>query len=63
MVQLLGISGILDWLDITSGYLCYDLAKWLGHYLYFFSFSFHLIRKSMDVQEGMTKRRYMGLYK
>jgi len=49
MVQLLGISGILDWLDITSGYLCYDLAKWLGHYLYFFSFSFHLIRKSMDV--------------
>jgi len=24
------------------------LAKWLSHYLYFFSFSFHLIKKSTD---------------
>ena len=43
--------------------VCHDLAKQLGHYLYFFSFSFHLIRKSTDAQEGMTQRRCMRLYK
>jgi len=42
---------------------CHDLAKWLSHYLYFFSFSFYLIRKSTDMQEGITQRRCMGLYK
>jgi len=24
---------------------CYDLAKWLSHYLYSFSFSFYLVSK------------------
>ena len=42
---------------------CHDTAKWLSYYLYFFSFSFHLIRKLMDIQEGMTQKRCMGLYK
>ena len=43
--------------------LCYDMAKQLSHYLYFFSFSFYLIRKSIDIQEGITQKRYVGLYK
>ena len=43
--------------------ICYDIAKWLSYYLYFFSFSFYLIKKSIDVWERMTQRRYMGLYK
>ena len=42
---------------------CHDLAKWLSYYLYLFSFSFLLIRKSMDVQEEMTQKRCVGLYK
>jgi len=43
--------------------LYHDLAKWLSHYLYFFSFSFYLIKKSTDAQEGITQRRCVGLYK
>jgi len=48
---------------ILRGEWYHDLAKWLSHYLYFFSFSFHLIRKLTDVQEEITQRRYVGLYK
>jgi len=44
-------------------YFCYDMAKWLSHYLYSFSFSFYLIRKSMDAWERMTQKRCVGLYK
>jgi len=29
----------------------------------FFFFLFHLIRKSMDMWEEMTQKRYVGLYK
>ena len=35
--------------DFHLKHVCYDSAKQLSHYLYFFSFSFHLIRKSTDV--------------
>ena len=34
---------------------CYDLAKWLSHYLFSFPFSFILIRKSMDMREDDSK--------
>ena len=47
----------------SNGEWYQDLAKWLNHYLYFFSFLFFLFNKSTDVQEGMTQKRYMGLYK
>ena len=30
---------------------CHDLAKWLSHYLIFFSFSFLLFFLSMDMQD------------
>jgi len=28
---------------LDSGAMCHDLAKWLSHYLYFFSFSFSFL--------------------
>ena len=37
--------------------------KWLSHYLFFFSFSFLLIKKLLDAWDGTTQKRCMGLCK
>jgi len=37
--------------------------KWLSYYLFSFSFSFLLIRKLVDMQDGITKKRCMEVYK
>ena len=39
---------IKDFAWVTRPMNCYNMAKQLSHYLYFFSFSFYLIRKSID---------------
>ena len=39
---------IKDFAWVTRPMNCHNMAKQLSHYLYFFSFSFYLIRKSID---------------
>ena len=48
---------------ILRGGWCHDIAKMAKSLFIFFFFSFLLIRKSVDTQDGTTKERCMGVYK
>ena len=38
-------------------------SLFISFFFFFFSFLFLLIRKLVDMQDGMTKKRYVGVYK
>jgi len=43
------------WEEIADKMACHDLANWLSHYLYFFSFLFFSYLQLQDgVQESIT---------
>jgi len=48
---------------LNIGDNCYNLAKWLSHYLFYFSFSFLLVSQKIKHAEQLDKKVLMGLCK